>query len=65
MATRLEQLRFDRGEDRQTVSKATGIPYNSLKRLETRISNTVNLAHLGTLAEYYGQPLDVRHLLEL
>ena len=63
MATKLQMIREERGEDRQTVSKATGVPYNTLKRLELRASDTINIRHLRTLADYYGQPLDVGHLL--
>jgi transcriptional regulator with XRE-family HTH domain len=63
MTTRLEQLRIDRGEDRQTVSRATGVPYSTLIRLEENASTKVNLTYLRALADYYGQPLDVVHLL--
>jgi transcriptional regulator with XRE-family HTH domain len=63
MATKLQELREAKGKTRQEVSKATGIPYNTLKRLELRNSDLVNLQTLSTLAAYYNQPLDVRHLL--
>lgn len=63
MATKLQELREDRGLTRWKVAKETGVPYNTLKRLEERASDQVNLAFLKTLADYYGQPLDVRHLL--
>jgi transcriptional regulator with XRE-family HTH domain len=63
MATKLQELREEKGMTRQEVSKATGIPYNTLKRLEMRESDLVNLENLSTLATFYGQPLDVRHLL--
>lgn len=61
--TRLMAIRLKRGETRQKVSKYTGVPYNSLKRLELRASDTVNLAHLKELCEYYGEPFDVANLL--
>lgn len=65
MKTKLQQIREDRGETRYSVAAATKVPYSTLTRLEERASDNVNLAHLKTLADYYGQPLDVRHLLGL
>lgn len=64
MATKLQELREQKGLTRKDVSVATGIPYNSLKRLELRTSeHLVNVTHLKTLARYYDQPLDLQHLL--
>jgi transcriptional regulator with XRE-family HTH domain len=63
MKTKLQTIREDRGETRFLVAKETGVPYSTLTRLEERASDNINLAHLKTLADYYGQPLDVRHLL--
>lgn len=63
MATRLQELREEQGLTRYEVAKRTGVPYNTLKRLEMLESETVNLGHLKTLANFYRQPLDVRHLL--
>ncbi len=63
MATRLKKLREERKQTKQTVSKATGVPYTSLTRIEEGVTNSINLTHLKALASYYDQPLDVRHLL--
>ncbi len=63
MVTNLQKIRQDRGESRYRVARETGVPYTTLTRLEERASDTINLAHLKSLADYYGQPLDVRHLL--
>ncbi len=62
-ATKLFALREDRGITRQEVVDATGVPYTTLTRLEHGSSETVNLRYVNILANYYGQPLDVRHLL--
>jgi len=61
--TKLEELRAQKGVTRLEVAAATGIPYTTLRRLELGMTDRVNLQFLKTLAEYYGQPLDVRHLL--
>ncbi len=63
METKLQKIREDRGETRFAVVQATGVPYTTLTRLEERASDTINIRHLRTLADYYGQPLDVGHLL--
>lgn len=61
--TKLQEIREERGLTRADVAKATGVPYNTLKRLELRTSDQVNLQHLKALAAFYNQPLDVGHLL--
>ncbi len=63
MVTNLQKIREDRGESRYRVAAETGVPYTTLTRLEERASDTINLAHLKKLADYYGQAFDVRHLL--
>lgn len=65
-ATTLYDLREEKGVTRQVVAQATGVPYATLTRLEKGTFNdVVNLGQLRALAEYYRQPLDVRHLLSL
>lgn len=63
MATKLEELRAEKGVTKLAVAEATGIPYTTLGRLERGDTERVNLKYLKILADYYGQPLDVRHLL--
>lgn len=63
MGTKLEELRAEKGVTKMAVAEATGIPYTTLGRLERGETERVNLQYLKVLAEYYGQPLDVRHLL--
>lgn len=64
MATKLQELREAKGLTRAEVSRETGVPYNSLKRLELMATkDLVNVTHLKTLAGYYNQPLDLQHLL--
>lgn len=63
MATKLKELREERNETKLAVSKATGVPYTSLTRLEEGMNTAVNLQHLKALAAHYNQPLDVQHLL--
>lgn len=62
-STNLEKIRVEKGLTRKDVSVATGVPYNTLKRLELRSSDQVNIQYLKRLADYYNQPLDVAHLL--
>jgi transcriptional regulator with XRE-family HTH domain len=61
--TRLMAIRLKRGETRQKVSKYTGVPYNTLKRLEERASDLINVRYLRDLCEYYDEPFDVAKLL--
>jgi transcriptional regulator with XRE-family HTH domain len=61
--TRLLAIRLKRGETRPKVSKYTGVPYNTLKRLETRASDTINVVYLKELCAYYDEPFDVARLL--
>jgi len=61
--TNLEKIRVEKGLTRKDVAVATGVPYNTLKRLELRSSDQVNIQYLKRLADYYNQPLDVQHLL--
>jgi transcriptional regulator with XRE-family HTH domain len=63
MATKLQQIREERKLTRYQVAKATGLAYNTVKRLEVNAGDAVNLVNLKVLADFYGQPLDVRHLL--
>lgn len=61
--TRLMAIRLKRGETRQKVSKYTGVPYSTLKRLELRSSDLINVRYLRDLCDYYDEPFDVAKLL--
>lgn len=61
--TRLMAIRLKRGETRQKVSKYTKVPYSTLKRLELRSSDLVNVRYLRDLCDYYDEPFDVANLL--
>ena len=64
MATRLEVLRRLKGASRYRVSQDTGIPYNTLKRIEQGENESIRRDHIRRLAEYYGSELTVGVLVE-
>ncbi len=63
MATKLERLRERRGLSRYRLAQETGIPYNTLKRLEQASTDSISRDHLRRLHAYYGRELQVVTLL--
>ncbi|MGI9251158.1 MAG: helix-turn-helix domain-containing protein [Pseudohongiellaceae bacterium] len=61
--SKLIELRESRNLSRYRVAEDTGIPYNTLARLEDPNGKQIGRAELRILSEYYGSDLTLEHFL--
>ena len=64
MATKLTRLRERRGLSRYRVAKDTGIPFNTLKRIEEHETDSISRENLRRLRDYYGRELTLNTVLQ-
>jgi len=61
--TALRRVRRQLKLSRYEVAKVTGIPYSTLRYLESGVSPRANLEHLAELGRLYGRDFTVSELL--